>query len=55
MVGTTCEQRGCLLDLLRDQLCESYGDEITATMHAASTAHPNGRQIALDCEDEPGF
>jgi hypothetical protein len=43
------------LDLLRDQLWETYGDEITAMMQAASTTQPNERQIALDFNDEPDF
>lgn len=43
------------LDLLRDQLWETYGDEITAMMQDASSAQPNERQIALDFEDEPDF
>jgi len=43
------------LDLLRDQLWETYGDEITAMMQDANTHHPNEQQIALDFEDDPDF
>jgi len=43
------------LDLLRDQLWETYGDEITAMLRDASTAQPNEHQIALDFDDEPPF
>ena len=43
------------LDLLRDQLWETYGDEITAMMQDASSVPPNEQQIALDFDDEPDF
>jgi len=43
------------LDLLRDQLWETYGDEITAMMQDARSAQPNEQQIALDFDDEPPF
>jgi hypothetical protein len=43
------------LDLLRDQLWETYGDDITAMLRDASTAQHNEQQIALDFDDEPDF
>ena len=43
------------LDLLRDQLMETYGEEITAMLQDATTAQSNERQIALDFDDEPPF
>jgi len=43
------------LDLLRDQLWETYGDAITAMLQDASTAHPNERQIPLGFADDPPF
>ena len=43
------------LDLLRDQLWETYGADITAMMQEASTDHPNEKQIALDFKDDPDF
>lgn len=43
------------LDLLRDQLWETYGDDITAMLQDASTAQPKEQQIALDFEDDPDF
>jgi hypothetical protein len=43
------------LDLLRDQLWEAYGDEITAMMQDAGSAQPNEQQIAVNFESEPDF
>ena len=43
------------LDLLRDQLLETYGEEITAMLKDATPAHPNERQIPLRFTDEPDF
>jgi len=43
------------LDLLRDQLWETYGDEITAMLQDASTTHPSERQTTLNYDDEPPF
>ncbi len=43
------------LGLLRDQLWETYGDEITALLHEASHAHPHERQLPLGFADAPDF
>lgn len=44
------------LDLLRDQLWETYGDEITALLQAADTAPDHDeRQIELAFDDELDF
>jgi len=43
------------LDLLRDQLWETYGEDITAMLKDASTTEPNARQTALNFDDEPPF
>ena len=43
------------LDLLRDQLWETYAADITAMMQEASTVHPNEKQIALDFNDDSDF
>jgi len=43
------------LDLLRDQLWETYGADITAMMQEASTVHPHERQLPLGFADEPDF
>ena len=43
------------LELLGDQPWETYGDEITAMLQDASTAHRNERQIPLGFADEPNF
>ena len=43
------------LDLLRDQLWETYGEDITAMLKDASTPHPNTRQTTLNFDDEPPF
>lgn len=43
------------LDLLRDQLCETYCEKITAMLEDASTTHPNADQTTLNFDDEPPF
>ncbi|MCG5526525.1 hypothetical protein LRB11_16605 [Ectothiorhodospira haloalkaliphila] len=43
------------LDLLRDQLWETYGEEITAMLQDAGTAHPKARQTTPNFDDEPPF
>jgi hypothetical protein len=43
------------LDLLRDQLWETYGDEITALLQAADTGSGDQRQIDLDFDDDLVF
>ena len=43
------------LDLLRDQLWETYGEDITAMLKDASTPEPNARQTTLNFDDEPPF
>ena len=43
------------LDLLRDQLWETYGDEITALMQAADTGSRDERQITLAFDDDLDF
>ena len=43
------------LDLLRDQLWETYGEDITAMLKDASTTGPNARQTTLNFDDEPPF
>ena len=43
------------LDLLRDQLMESYGDEITAMLREAATTHTDDRQIEIALDDEIDF
>jgi hypothetical protein len=43
------------LDLLRDQLWETYGAQITAMLQEASTAHAHERQLPLGFADEPDF
>lgn len=43
------------LDLLREQLWETYGNEITAMLQAASLPHHDERQSALPFDDAPDF
>ena len=43
------------LDLLRDQLWETYGEEITAMMQAADPGADDERQIALTFDDDLDF
>ena len=43
------------LDLLRDQLWETYGDEITALLQAADTGSADERQIDLGFDDDLDF
>ena len=42
------------LDLLRDQLWETYGEEIT-TMLRDATHHDDARQIEIEFDDELDF
>jgi hypothetical protein len=43
------------LDLLRDQLWETYGDDITIMLRDAANADRNDRQIELAFDDELDF
>jgi hypothetical protein len=43
------------IDLLRDQLWETYGDEITAMMQAADQSTGDECQIALAFDDDLDF
>jgi hypothetical protein len=43
------------LDLLRDQLWETYGEEVTAMLRAAETRAGNPQQDALDFDDQLDF
>ncbi len=43
------------LDLLRDQLWETYGDDITAMLRDADGGHRDNRQIELAFDDDLNF
>ena len=43
------------LDLLRDQLWETYGDDITIMLRDAANADRDDRQIELAFDDELDF
>ena len=43
------------LDLLRDQLWETYGDDITAMLQDAASANRDDRQITLAFDDDLDF
>ena len=43
------------LDLLRDQLWETYGDDITAMMRDAANANRDERQIEITFDEDLDF